>query len=1052
MKSKYYTFIAVLLFIMIAVVSTKELIISDGMWSNYDRPPRLDVDSFREYFFSLHKWHGGANLDDQKRIIFEWIYLLFTQEQEEKFHFTLVVFFILFNFYFVCLKLIKEYKYPLEGEGIHIIAFAAAFLYFANPLGIHIFIRLYTVLSYAIFPLLFYSLIMLFRSEKMRYAVMFGTFTAVLFLFVIHNLLYITLSFIGVAFISLYYERKNLKKIVEKTAVKLAVAAGVFLLLTAFIMLPVLYITLVQDVPQPGYIHNEEYVLLLTEKTSMFNTMVLDLNLYKYPQIYYEYPSDTYYLIMAVVFSLAVAAALLKPTRLSLMLLTTSILFIFLSKSITPPLGEIYDFLVFKLPAIGWMFRDGTKFTYMFPFFFSMLVAHALATVGKKEILAGSVISVLSISAIFAWPIWTGDLDGNLVKYEADTEFMEVISILKQDDDYRSKVAWYGDYIESAPIKALRSGRVDILAMRQLLDDGNSVVALEELADELGLKYLLIDSRPTRHYYYVGYAEYANDEAQDSFEHIYGGERLELYKTNNASEMFYIPDEVITVYSGFRSLYPIFEEQDNRFAVVFADKTIHSSDSLEFADTVVFGSENDFALSLEPANMVPFGTGILTDEYNGWSTGRESDQFHSSWLRMLESKEISSDQWLYENYVLYTEEIHGKTPENSRSLTGIFSDSVEQEIADYSLMRSNLTEIEGNWLSISGEGRFTNVAAFVIVDFFDSEKSYLKSERILASSKLHETIDKEIEVPSDASYFRIEVYASLLKGREGSISLKLDDISLNSYGLNYFDKALVIPEDDEYEIFLRVFRSPCGGEFSAALDDNGPVILRTESNVTGFTWIKIYEGYLAEGKHGLSITNLGGLNAVNIAYYRKTGENDIHNDARLDGKKIMYVFESSDFENNSVLVDIYRAGNYTMIPSGKTLDLAEGEHVLEAEGDYLILYSDGDKKKTNAEILSYERKGLSTYEVTVDSEKPYFLVFTEGHNELWRLSSGDEELGPFPVYSLVNGFYVNNTGTNTMTVYYGPQPWHEAGLLVSGIGYLVVFLFFINEYFVRWRA
>jgi hypothetical protein len=37
-------------------------------------------------------------------------------------------------------------------------------------------------------------------------------------------------------------------------------------------------------------------------------------------------------------------------------------------------------------------------------------------------------------------------------------------------------------------------------------------------------------------------------------------------------------------------------------------------------------------------------------------------------------------------------------------------------------------------------------------------------------------------------------------------------------------------------------------------------------------------------------------------------------------------------------------------------------------------------------------------------------------------------------------------------VYYGPQPWHEAGLLVSGIGYLVVFLFFINEYFVRWRA
>ncbi len=1044
---KYYTIVSVLLFILIAVVSTRELIMSDGIWSNYDRPPKLDIDSTREYFFSLYKAQQTANLDQQKRIIFEWIYLLFTPEEEEKFHFTAVVFFILLNFYFVCVKLLKEYKYPLKEGAVHLIAFTAAFIYLANPLGIHIFIRMYTALSYALFPLLFYSIIMMFRSEKIRYPVMFGALTAVLFLFIIHNLLYIALSFISAALISLYYDKNLLKTI----PFKIGIALGIFLLLTAFIMIPVGYITLNQDVPRPSYIHNEGYVELLSEKTTLFNTMVLDLNLYKYPQIYYEYPSDIYYPVMAIIFSLAVAAALLKPTRLSLILLATSILFIFLSKSINPPLGEIYTLIVFNLPIIDWMFRDGTKFTFMFPFFFSMLVAHGLATLGRKKILAGSAIILLFTSSVFAWPVWTGDFAGNVVKYGADAEFMEAISILKEDDDYRSGVAWYGDYVDSSPIRVLRSARVDILAMRQLLDDGNSVIALEELADELGLKYLLIDSRPTRHYYYAGYAKYAKDEAQDSFEHIYEGKRLDLYKINNGTDMFYIPDEVITVYSGFHSLYPLFEEQNNTFAVVFADKTLDSSDSLEFADAVVFGPEYNFALSLESQSIIPFSTGVFTSEYNRWSTSRESDQFTWAWLRMLESRSLSSDQWLYENYVLYTEEIYGSDVENSRKLGQIFNDSMEQEILNYSLMRSDLTLVDGNLLLISGKGEFTNVTAFIIVDFFDSDENYLSSERVLVSSKRYEEIEEEIQIPANASYFRIEVYASLLEGEKGAISLELDDVFLNSYGSNSFGDGFTIPEDGEYEIFLRLFTNPYGGEFSAAIDDNESVILRTRSDATRFTWVKIHEGFLTEGKHSMSITNLDGLNAVNIAYYRKTGENDIHNDARLDGKKIVYVFESSDFENNTVSFDVYRAGNYTMLPSGKTIEFSEGWHSLQAEGDYLVLYSEGEEKGTNAEILSYERKGLTTYEVTVDSKTPYFLVFTEGHNELWRLVSDSEELNPFPVYSLVNGFYVNKTGINTMTVYYGPQPWHELGLLISGLGYLAVSLFFINEYFVRWK-
>ena len=1100
MKLKY-VLTACLLFILISLVSTRLLTSDDGLWHNFDDTARLDMNSFREYFFSLFKSDQIINLDDQKRIVLNWVLLFLSEQQEQILFFPVVIFLALFVFYMVCINLLEKFGYNMEEPWIHIVAFTAAFAYLANPIAIHNFVRLCLFLSYAIFPLLFYSIIMTFNSNRMRYPVMFGFLTAVLFLLIIHNIIYIGLSFISVAIVSFYFNRNM--RYAKEIAFRMLAACFVFIILTMFIMLPVFYITLNDKLPQPGYVNSEGYVSGISRDNDIFKVMTLDINLYRWKEIYYEYPSDLYYPLVAAIFSLAVVSCLLKPNKFILAILLGMIMFIFLAKAIHPPFGDFYKDLIFNLPNFGWMFRAGSKFAYMLPFFFCMALAHALASINKKKLLIAAVAAILIINGIFAWPIWTGNLANQIKKTPMDEEFIEMLSVLKEDSGYTTKVAWYSDYIESSPVRAMQPGRVDVMAMRSLIDTGESVTSLENIDEELGISYLLIDSNSRRPYTSVDYAKNALDEAEKSFEHAYDGERFDLFRINNEVDMFYTANKTALAYSGFGSLYLLFmQSYENGFAIVFADKDPDASGALAFSDAVLFGPEDICSLSPEPSKIIIFGKGPSTSSDNKWSFSRNRDTFQNNWLRVLDRKGIPSDQWLYGKYVMFSDEEYSSEIKNSTSVGEMFNGRVvEENITEHVLKRSGLMSIEEGWLAVSGHGTFENVAAIMVVVFYDENNEHLATKEIflLSRDSEDELIEAEIKVPENASYFYVELYAAaLIKGEDGRLSVDFDDIMLNTYETNYLDEDFSIPEDDDYELFVRLFRCPEGGVLSIVLDDYKPVTVQTRSDISGFTWIKIHEGSLANGQHNLRITNTDGFNAVNIAYYKNSGEDSPYDDDRLEEKEIIYVFEGEhDFEKYktkevsgssysrskaiilphgdsrmTTYLNIYRTGEYEIIPAGENIlisidaipvengkaNLESGVHILEIRGnntgllDYLIVRSsDEAEKNKKAEIISYERTDLTSYEVTVNSSAPYFLVFTEGYTPLWRLSIDGDEIKPIPVYSLVNGFYINETGLHDLTVYYGPQPWHDVGLVISGLGYLAVLLFFINIYILRWK-
>jgi len=1056
MKLKY-VLIACLLFVLISAVSTRLLMLDDGICNNYDYTAKLDVHSFREYFFSLYKWDQTSNIDSQKRIVMDWIFLFVSEQEEQMLHFTVVVFLILFIFYITCVKFLEKFDYNVREKWIHVIAFTAAFIYLANPFCIHLFFRLTPIISYAFFPVLFYSVVMFFKSDRILYPVIFGALTAFLFLLVIHNILYIGFIFVAVAAVYLYY---NLTfKFLKKSFLKLLISILVFIVLTAFTLLPVLYYSFNDYIPQPGYVNNLDYVLETARYANEFRTMTLDINIYRWPEIYYEYPfPDLFYPAMAVIFSLALASVLLRPNKLMLSVMFCFIIFVFLSKSINPPFGELYQLIIFNLPNFGWMFRSGIKFTYMVPLFLSLMIAHSLAVLTNRKLFFASVGALLAIFGIFAWPVWTGDFAEQIVKKPIDPEFLEVASMLKEDGNYNSKAAWYSDYVESSPIRAARSGKSDMLAMRNLIGTGHSVSMLDMLSDELGFNYLLIDNYPVRPYYHVAYAKNVKGEANNSFEQIYDGERFDVFELNEGTEMFYIADKTIMAYSGFNSVAPLLSENKSH-AVIFADRDVPSADAFSFADALVFGLGENADINFNYSNAIPVGGNVLNLHYTEeWAKSLNGDAFEGRWLRVLESKEIYSDQWTYNHPVIFTDSIYSTEIISSKKLNPSFKDPiVRNNISDYTLEFGELSELTGNGsLSLEGRANFENVASLISVDFYDEGKQYVESAVLfwtLGTNK-RVIIEEEKHVPENASYFRIRVYAASLGDNTSSFSFVLNDVSLNNYGENTFEDEFLVNQDGDYELFLRIFRNTHGGKISVSLDDSLEMPLPTNSEKSAFSWVKIYDGYLEKGTHKIRIKNIEGFNAVNIGYLREKKAME------ETDKQIIYVYE----ENDSGIMEVYRQGIYAITPpnasisidgsavSNNSIFLGAGPHsfnVTDAPG-YVILGNKMASESRNAEIISYERTGLTSHELQIKSDAPYFIVFKEGYSRFWRASYDGKEIEPVPVYSLITGFHVNKTGNHTLSVYYGPQPWHEAGLLLSTLGLIFLFAFIVKDYYVRW--
>lgn len=169
-------------------------------------------------------------------------------------------------------------------------------------------------------------------------------------------------------------------------------------------------------------------------------------------------------------------------------------------------------------------------------------------------------------------------------------------------------------------------------------------------------------------------------------------------------------------------------------------------------------------------------------------------------------------------------------------------------------------------------------------------------------------------------------------------------------------------------------------------------------------------------------------------------------------------------------------GNYSYILSSENLTfrytptfyLREGKYKLkitpvskDAILDVVWLYSTDNNEtledifnvnETPATVQNYTKINPTLWKVKVNATKPFFLTFAEAYDPLWEArvyKDGKlvEKVKPVPVYGVINGFWINQTGELEITLRYTPQDWFERGLIIS----LTTFVLSIFYIFYDWR-
>ena len=94
-----------------------------------------------------------------------------------------------------------------------------------------------------------------------------------------------------------------------------------------------------------------------------------------------------------------------------------------------------------------------------------------------------------------------------------------------------------------------------------------------------------------------------------------------------------------------------------------------------------------------------------------------------------------------------------------------------------------------------------------------------------------------------------------------------------------------------------------------------------------------------------------------------------------------------------------------------------------------------------AVISAIESVSPAKYIVRVNASEPYLLTFAEAYNPLWVANTGNNTTTSIPIYSITNGFMVNEIGEYDLTIEFVPQTWLTAGAMTSLIALALLILY-----------
>jgi hypothetical protein len=92
------------------------------------------------------------------------------------------------------------------------------------------------------------------------------------------------------------------------------------------------------------------------------------------------------------------------------------------------------------------------------------------------------------------------------------------------------------------------------------------------------------------------------------------------------------------------------------------------------------------------------------------------------------------------------------------------------------------------------------------------------------------------------------------------------------------------------------------------------------------------------------------------------------------------------------------------------------------------------QNQTNNTSITYKEINPTQYTVHVNSSQPFYLVFSESYDNGWVATINGQQIPDqyhFTANGYANGWYINKTGTYTITLEFTPQNLFYAGATIS---------------------
>jgi hypothetical protein len=97
------------------------------------------------------------------------------------------------------------------------------------------------------------------------------------------------------------------------------------------------------------------------------------------------------------------------------------------------------------------------------------------------------------------------------------------------------------------------------------------------------------------------------------------------------------------------------------------------------------------------------------------------------------------------------------------------------------------------------------------------------------------------------------------------------------------------------------------------------------------------------------------------------------------------------------------------------------------------------KPGTPPAVVEYEQIDPTRYRVLVRAERPFMLALAETYDPLWSATGPGFRISSMPLYGVINGFYVEETGSYEMIVEYQAQQGARLGILITaGVAIMLI--------------